>query len=99
VKGQRSRHLVGIIILASLYFVVGKLGLKLAFVNPSATAVWPCSGLSLAAILILGFEVWPGILLGALFLNLTTAGSLTTSMSIAAGNTLEGVVGAYLVNR
>jgi diguanylate cyclase (GGDEF)-like protein len=31
--------------------------------------------------------------------NVTTAGSVATSIAIAAGNTLEGVAGAWLVNR
>jgi len=85
--------------LCGVYFVAAKLGLRLAFVHPSATAVWPPAGIALAAFLILGYRVWPAILLGAFLVNLTTAGSVATSVGIAAGNTLEGLVGAYLVNR
>ena len=85
--------------LAAVYFVAGKLGLRLAFVNASATPVWPSAGIGLAALLVLGYRVWPAILLGAFFVNITTAGSLASSAAIAIGNTLEGVVGAYLVNR
>src|SRR6266511_3518428 len=85
--------------LAAGYFVAGKLGLQVAYVNPSATPVWPPTGLALAAFLLLGSEVWPAILLGAFLVNLTTAGSVATSVGIAAGNTLEGLVGAFLVNR
>jgi diguanylate cyclase (GGDEF)-like protein/PAS domain S-box-containing protein len=84
---------------ALVYFVAGKLGLMLALVNPSATAVWPPTGIALAAFLVLGYRVWPAILLGAFFVNVTTAGSIATSIGIAVGNTLEGFVGAYLVNR
>jgi len=82
-----------------VYFVAGKLGLKLALVNASASAVWPCTGITLAAFLILGYRVWPFILTGAFLVNLTTAGSVATSVGIAVGNTLEGVVGCYLVTR
>ncbi|HET8579956.1 MAG TPA: MASE1 domain-containing protein, partial [Nitrospiraceae bacterium] len=89
----------GIAILAGFYFVAGKLGLALAFVHPSATAVWPCSGIALAAFLVLGYRVWPGIFMGAFLVNITTAGSVETSLGIAMGNTLEGLAGAYLVNR
>ena len=85
--------------LAAVYFVAGKLGLTLAFVHPSATAVWPPAGIGLAALLTLGSELWPGILVGAFLVNLTTAGSVATSIGIAAGNTLEALLGAYLVNR
>ncbi len=98
----RPRSLKDALVLVALggaYFVAGKLGLKLAFVHASATAVWPCTGLALAAFLTLGYRVWPAILTGAFLVNLTTAGSVATSIGIAAGNTLEGVVGCYLVSR
>ena len=85
--------------LAVTYFTAAKLGLTLAFVNPSATAVWPPTGIALAAFLILGARVWPAIFAAAFVANVTTAGSVATSIGIAAGNTLEGLLGAYLVQR
>jgi diguanylate cyclase (GGDEF)-like protein len=85
--------------LAVVYFVAGKLGLQLAYVHASATAVWPCTGIAVAALLVFGYRVWPGILLGAFLVNLTTAGSVETSIGIAIGNTLEGLAGCYLVSR
>jgi diguanylate cyclase (GGDEF)-like protein len=85
--------------LAAVYFVAAKLGLRLAFVHPSATAVWPPTGIALAALLIFGPRVWPAIFAGAFVANLTTAGSVATSIGIAGGNTLEGLLGSYLVQR
>src|SRR5262245_51255919 len=85
--------------LAAIYFVCGKLGLMLAFVNISASAVWPPSGVALAAMLVLGYRAWPAIFLGAFLVNITTTGSLATSVGIATGNTLEALIGAVLVNR
>jgi len=38
--------------LAAVYFFAGKVGLQLAVVHPSATAVWPGTGIALAAILL-----------------------------------------------
>src|SRR6266851_9255293 len=99
VRSRYSRNLTVLAALAGVYFVAGKLGLKLAFVNASATAVWPCTGIALAAFLIPGYRVWPAILTGAFLVNVTTAGSVATSMGIAVGNTIEGVVGCYLVTR
>ncbi len=96
---ERRKDLVTIGGLAVIYFVAGKLGLSMAFVHPSSTAVWPPSGIALAALLLLGYRVWPGIFLGAFLVNLTTAGTILTSLGIATGNTLEGLVGAYLVTR
>jgi diguanylate cyclase (GGDEF)-like protein len=96
---KSTENLAAITILAALYLAVGKLGLLVAFVHPSSTAVWPPTGITLAAFLILGYRVWPGVFLGAFLVNLTTAGTIATSLGIATGNTLEGIVGAYLVSR
>ncbi|UVT15545.1 MAG: MASE1 domain-containing protein [Nitrospira sp.] len=100
-RGTQSRlQFVGIVlVLAAVYVVAAKLGLMLAFVHASATAVWPPTGMTLAAFLILGYRVWPGIFLGAFLANQLTAGSILTSLGIATGNTLEGLIGAYLMNR
>jgi integral membrane sensor domain MASE1 len=94
-----ATYLVIVAVLVVVYLIAAKLGLKLAFVHSSATAVWPPTGIALAAILVFGYRVWPGIFAGAFLANITTAGTVATSLGIAAGNTLEGVTGAYLVNR
>jgi signal transduction histidine kinase len=85
--------------LFGLYVVAGKLGLSLAFVHASASPVWPPTGVALAALLTVGYRVWPAIFAGAFIVNATTMGSVATSLAIATGNTLEGLLGAYLVNR
>jgi len=90
------RQILGLII---VYFLACKLALRLAIVHPSATAVWPGTGIALAAILLLGYHVWPGIFLGSFAVNLTTAGSILSSFGIASGNTLEALLGAYLVSK
>ena len=82
-----------------MYFVAAKVGLLLAAISPSATPVWPPTGIAFAACLVLGYRVWPAIFVGAFLANITTAGSVGTSLAIAAGNTLEALVGAYLVAR
>jgi signal transduction histidine kinase len=96
---RTNNSLMRIVGLTFVYFLVCKLGLSLAIIHPSATAVWPGTGIALAAILLLGYNVWPGIFLGALAVNLITAGSIVSSLGIAVGNTLEAVLGAYLVIR
>jgi diguanylate cyclase (GGDEF)-like protein len=99
IQSRWLRRLGLLIGLAVAYFVAGKLGLRLAFVNASVTSVWPPTGIALAAFILLGYDVWPAILLSAFLVNLTTAGTVPTSLGIAVGNTLEGLLGAYLVNR
>src|SRR6266513_2679923 len=86
-------------ILTLVYFIAGKFGLMLASLHPSASPVWPAAGVALAALLVLGYRVWPAIFIGAFLVNVTTAGNAATSLAIASGNTLEAVCGAWLVNR
>src|SRR2546425_12763199 len=92
-------YLVTVAVLAVAYLIAAKLGLKLAFVHASATAVWPPTGIALAAFLVFGYRVWPGIFVGAYLANITTTGPVATSLGIATGQTLEGLTRAYLVDR
>jgi PAS domain S-box-containing protein len=85
--------------LLALYVVTAKIGLSLAFVHPSATAVWAPSGIALAAFLILGYRVAVAIFFAAFFADVTTYGSMVSSVGIALGSTCEAALGAYLVNR
>jgi diguanylate cyclase (GGDEF)-like protein/PAS domain S-box-containing protein len=85
------------LLLLLLYYIAGRAGLALAYINTSASAVWAPTGIALAAMLVFGRRFWPSILLGAFLVNITTAGSLPASLLIAVGNTLEGMTGAWLV--
>lgn len=95
----KAHSVVRILLLAAVYFLTAKFGLSLAVVHPSASAVWPPTGIALAALLLFGYRLWPGIFIGAFFANVTNFGTIDTSFGVALGNTLEAVVGTYLVNR
>jgi integral membrane sensor domain MASE1 len=85
---------------AGVYVVAAKLGLSLAFVAAQVTTVWPPTGIALAALVL--FEprfVWIGIALGAFAANASQGEPIATAAGIAAGNTLEAVVGAWLLRR
>src|SRR2546425_716920 len=96
---RRLQTTASILAVAVVYFCAGKFGLSLAMVNPSASAIWPPTGLALAATLIWGYRLWPGIFLGAFLVNFTTPGNPATDLGIAVGNTMEALLGAWLVNR
>src|SRR5436190_5625529 len=87
----------GLLVLTGVYFVVGKLGLILGI--SSSTAVWPPAGIALAAPLLLGYRVWPALFVGSFLVNVTTEGSVWTTLGVASGTTLEGLLGAFLVTR
>jgi len=87
------------IALCAAYIVAAKLSLRLASIHPSAAPVWPPTGIAIAAFLTLGSRFWPAILIGAFIANFTTHGTAATSLGIAAGNTLEALLAAFLVTR
>jgi signal transduction histidine kinase len=89
----------GLVAIGVIYFALAKGGLALASIHPSATPIWPPTGVALAAVLLWGYRTWPAIFTAAAIANATTAGSVATAIAIATGNSLEAVVGAYLINR
>jgi len=88
-----------IAVLASVYVVVAKLGLQMDAVSGFATLVWPPTGISLAALMILGRRLWPGVALGAFIVNVWTGAPIVVALAIACGNTLEALLGAYALRR
>ncbi len=96
---QSVRRLLLLFGLAAVYFFAAKLGLRFAYINSSVTTVWPPAGIALAAFVLLGYRVWPAILGAAFLANVTTTGGALPSIGIAIGNTAEGLLGSYLVNR
>ena len=85
--------------LAAIYVGAARLGLSLAYVHPSATPVWPPTGISIAALLLFGPWAWPGIFIGAFVANTWISGAPLSSLGIALGNTLEAVLAAWLIRR
>ena len=98
-RASRSTPWLVPVAFTAIYVAAGKLGLHFAEVHTSATAVWPSTGIALAALLLFGARMWPAVAVGAFVVNLTTAGSIASSLGIAFGNTLEALVGAWLVDR
>jgi diguanylate cyclase (GGDEF)-like protein len=102
-------RLIRIVILAAGYSLTGIVGLSLAIPPGYATAVWPPSGIALAALLLWGPRVWPGIWVGSFLVNgavaLTTANvdlnltSLAVAASIATGSMLQALAAAFALQR
>ncbi len=85
---------------AVIYAAIAFVSLKLfATLNASASPVWPPTGLAIAALLLWGRRLWPGVYVGAFAANFLTTTTPASSLVIAAGNTLEAFTCAYLVAR
>jgi signal transduction histidine kinase len=84
--------------LAGAYYVAGRVGLKLAYLDGAVAAVWPPAGLGLAVLFAYGVRLWPGVVVGDLLLaDFSTP--LGTVLAQTVGNTLAVVVGALLLRR
>ncbi|HEV8107227.1 MAG TPA: MASE1 domain-containing protein, partial [Burkholderiales bacterium] len=84
---------------AAAYFAAAKLALLVAIPPGYATAVWPGSGIALAALLLGGNRLWPGVWLGSFVANFTIEGSVAAAAVIATGSAFQALVGAELVRR
>ena len=92
-------YLAGVLALAAAYFGAARVGLLLAFPAEQVTLFWPPSGIALAALLLGGYRLWPGVALGAFLANTTAREPLFVAGAITVGNTLEALLGAWLLHR
>ncbi|WP_186289547.1 EAL domain-containing protein [Methylomonas koyamae] len=97
-----------IAMLAAAIFIGGWLGMKLVIPPGYSSPLWPPAGIALAALLIWGRRLWPGIWLGAVLNELTAAANFSgqlnstavaAAMLIAGGSTLQAVVASGLSER
>jgi diguanylate cyclase (GGDEF)-like protein/PAS domain S-box-containing protein len=86
-------------LIAAVYFAAGKAGLLLIRQNASVPLIWPATGIATAALLLFGQRAWPAIALGSCLLSFTTTHSIAASLGVAAGNTIEAYLGAWLTRR
>ncbi|MES2206279.1 MAG: CHASE domain-containing protein [Pseudomonadota bacterium] len=97
-------------LLITLYIFTGKIGLLFAVPPGYATIIWPPSGIALSMLILFGWQLWPGVLIGSFLLNchISDAYSLKegfvaikaiTSLGIAVGSTLQALLGRALINR
>ena len=92
-------NLAAIVSLSAVYIVAARLGLMIDAVGGFATLVWPATGIALAALVVFGYRLWPGIFIGAFVANVLTGAPPLVALGIAVGNTLEAVVGTYALRR
>lgn len=98
-RSDRVTWIWQVLSLAVLYFVAARLGLLFTSYNDNVTLVWPPTGLSLAALILFGRRLWPGIFLGMTLVGLSSSLSWIPLVGIAIGHTLEAVVGVTLLIR
>ena len=95
----RARDAGRLLGLAILYVAFARLGLSLGAVDGLATLVWPPTGMSIAALLLLGVGAWPGVFLGAVVASLLNGQSVLVAVGIGVGNAAEAIVCVYIATR
>ncbi len=85
-------------LLAAAYYLAGRLGLELAYLDGAVAALWPPAGLGLAVLFLYGVRLWPGIALGDLLLA-DFSQPFGTIVGQTVGNTVSLVVAALLLRR
>ena len=83
--------------LAAIYALTARIGLAFDAIAGFATLVWPPTGISIAALVLLGNRLWPGVFIGALIANLVSGAPVLVAVGIATGNMLEAVAAAYVL--
>jgi signal transduction histidine kinase/integral membrane sensor domain MASE1 len=94
--GRLALYGVSICVLAALYYAAAKVGLRLAYLHGTVTALWPPVGVGIAALVLYGPRLWPGIVIGDLLAG-DYSTPLGTIVGQTVGNTLEVVVAATLL--
>lgn len=91
------RYVLSVAVLAIAYVASAEVGFSMAFATKQVTAIWPPTGIALAALLLRGNAIWPGIWLGAFISNAISSEPLITAAMIAGGNTVATLASAFLL--
>src|SRR4051794_41243316 len=67
--GSAGLYVAAVLLLAVAYYLAGKIGLELAYLDGAVAALWPPAGLGLAVLFLGGVRLWPGIVIGDLLLR------------------------------
>jgi signal transduction histidine kinase len=96
--GRAALYLVSIGLVALAYYLAGRIGLALAYLDGAVAAVWPPAGLGLAVLVLYGPRMVPGIVIGDLLLG-DFSTPLGTVLAQTVGNTVALVLAAKLMRR
>ena len=92
-------YLAKVLLLAVIYHLAVRVGLSLAFVQANTSPVWPPTGIAIAALLIFGLDLWPGVALGVFAGSLLTGAPPALAAGMSVGNSLEALAAAFALKR
>jgi sigma-B regulation protein RsbU (phosphoserine phosphatase) len=95
-KYRRTWELVCVF---AAYLLAGEIGLAVPFTSGNVSPLWPPAGVALAAMLVLGYRVWPAVALGAFIVNFFSKIPHVAAAGIALGNTVGPLCGTWLLRQ
>lgn len=93
-------YMIQLLVLAVLYFVFGHISFLLSVSHFIVTPVFfVAEGIALAAAILLGRKVWPGIFLGQLALALSSGLEFLPALAISVTNSVEAMIAVTVFKR
>ena len=93
------RYFGALVLVGAAYYLGARVGLTLSLVERNVTPLWPPTGIAVAAFLLFGRSLWPGVAVAAFAVNLPISEGPLAAAVTAAGNTLAPLVAAMLLAR
>lgn len=94
-----ARRAVLLVAVSAGYYLGARVGLHLSLIEENVTPLWPPTGIALAAFLVFGRWLWPGIAVAALLVNLPISTEVAAAAATAVGNVLAPLVAATALQR
>lgn len=91
--------LISVILLPIIHYWVIQVAQSLSFDDNGVVVIWPSTGIYLAAILVFGYRVWPGILVSELIVNPILYGNIPISIGLSFTDTIDPLLTAFLIGR
>lgn len=79
--------------------LAGEIGLAAPFTSGNVSPVWPAAGVALAAVLLVGYRIWPAIALAAFTVNYFTSIPHIAAAGVAVGNVVGPLFGGWLLRQ
>jgi signal transduction histidine kinase len=86
-------------LVVAAYYAAAHLGYAFEFSGPVAAIVWLPVGVAIAALYLLGPQLWPAVVIGDFLVNNYSAVPLGSAIGQSFGNLLEVLVAALLLRR
>src|SRR5437868_2251843 len=86
-------------LVATAFFLTGRIGLLMPYIENQITLLWPPSGIALAALVLGGPRHALGVYLGALLIQVSLGAAPIWWFIGPLANTLSALAGAYALTR